>query len=126
MYEAILRDWIWADGRGPELKNAHYRANGAGLVALDYLNPDHKSDVDVRHLIFRAAQVHMFTPEEVYNVIRDEISWGSLNQAAVVNLGKSAWFRSFNPHHLTQCNHYRVMFYDEYLDVICEGITAAN
>ena len=125
MYEVVLRDWIWAAGRGPELRRVHHLANGIGLVAIDYGNPDYASEADLKHLIFHRVQVHVFTPEEVHNYAGDEVRWGpSINQAAAVNLGKSAWLLSFAQRHLVRCNHYRLMFYDEYLDVICEGISA--
>ena len=59
--------------------------------------------------------------------LRDEVRWGALiNQAAIVNFGKSEWLLSFSQQHLARCKHYRLMFYDGYLDVICENITAEN
>ena len=127
MYQAVLRDRIWAEGRGPELRRAHFRGDGLILVALEYLNPDWSSEADVKHLVVHRAQVHLYTPEEVYNSTRDEVRWGpSINQAAVVNLGKSAWLLTFSQRHLARCEHYRIMFYDQYLDVICENISAED
>jgi hypothetical protein len=126
MYTVVLRDWIWASGRGPELRRAHFRGHGLNLIALDYLNPDWASDDDVRHLIIHKEQVHQTTPEEVHNYSSDTVRWGpSINQAAVVELGKSSWLLSFSQQHLGNCKHYRIMFYDQYLDIICENITAA-
>jgi hypothetical protein len=94
------------------------------LRALEYLNPD---EADVRHLLFQGTQVSMFTPEEVYNYGRDEIDWGpAIDQAAAVNLGKSEWLLTFAQQHLERCSHYRIMFYDEFLDVICENVGAAS
>ncbi len=66
----------------------------------------------------------MFTPEEV--IAPDGFIGLSDLPAAVVNLGKTAWLRSFTPTHLANCDHYRALFYDECLDVICEGITAED
>jgi hypothetical protein len=128
MYEPILRDWIWAEGRGPELRRAYFLGGiGWTLTALEYLNPDSSSQEDTKHLILHRAQVHQFTPHEVYNYARDEVRWGpSINQAAVVDLGKSEWLLTFSQQHLARCKHYRLMFYDDYLDVICENITAEN
>ena len=75
------------------------------------------------HLRFQKAQVSMFTPEEVCSV--GDVPWGpNLNFAAAVDLGRSAWLQSFAQQHLDQCRHFRVMFYDYRLDIICEGITA--
>jgi len=126
MYKPVLRDWIWSEGRGPELRRAHFRGSGLHLIALDYLNPDWSSEDDLRHLIIHKGQVHQSTPEEVYNRSRDEVQWGpSINQAAVVDLGKSDWLLAFAQRHLSKCRHYRIMFYDEYLDIICEDVTAA-
>lgn len=127
MYEPFLRDKIWAEGRGPELRRAYFRGGQFGLIALEYVNPDWSSEADIKHLILHRTQAHLYTPEEVYNVTRDEVRWGPpINQAAIVNLGKSEWLLSFSQRHLARCNHYRLMFYDEYLDVICENITAGD
>jgi hypothetical protein len=91
------------------------------IVALEYENPDGASG----HLVIHRAQVHMFTPEEVHNPLLDEVQWGpSIGSAAVVNLGKSEWLLTFDQRHLALCNHYRIMFYDEYFDIICENISA--
>jgi hypothetical protein len=128
MYQPILRDWIWAEGRGPILRCVHYAGvPKLKVVALDYLNPDSRSDADLRHLVVHQAQVSMFTPEEVHNYAREGIDWGpSVNRAAVVNLNRSDWLLAFEQRHLARCNHYRLMFYDQILDLICEGITAAT
>ncbi|WP_315712519.1 MULTISPECIES: hypothetical protein [unclassified Bradyrhizobium] len=127
MYKPILRDWIWADGRGPELRRGHFFGHGLNLIALDYLNPDWASEDDMRHLILHKVQVHQVTPEEVHDYSREIVSWGpAIDQAAVVDLGKSDWLLSFAQRHLARCRHFRIMFYDEYVDVICESITAAH
>jgi hypothetical protein len=96
------------------------------LIALDYLNPDHASETEVRHLKIHGGQVFQYTPEEVYRRSGDSVSWGpAINQAAAVNLGRSEWLLSFAQRHLGNCRHYRIMFYDEWLDIVCENITAA-
>jgi hypothetical protein len=102
----------------------HFLGTGFNLVALEYMNPD---CADIKHLVLQGTQVHLFTPEEVYNCLRDEVRWGpSIDSAALVNLGKSEWLLTFDQRHLARCNHYRIMFYDEYLDIICENISADN
>jgi len=108
------------DGRGPELKRVHYRSNGSLLVATDYLNPDEE---ELRHLLFIKPQVFMFTPEEV---VGNDVPWGTgnLGSAGIVCLGRSPWLESFAPANLGKCQHFRIAFYDEYLDVICERIEA--
>jgi hypothetical protein len=125
MIERLLRDQIWASGRGPELRRVHIPPRSASIVAIDYLNPDARSDNEMKHLVIHRPQVSMTTPEEVYSYSADKIDWGPPpRQAAVVNLGKTEWLRSFAQRHLTQCNHYRILFYDQIIDLICEGISA--
>lgn|SRR5215813_7128732 len=131
MHRGVLRTWLWTEGRGPKLRRVHYTGTRAPhpvrLRALDYLNPNWGSDVEIRHLEFNQARVWMFTSEEVHNYGRDGISWGAaIDHAAAVNLGKSEWLLSFAQQHLDRCNHYRIMFYDEFLDVICESVGACR
>jgi hypothetical protein len=120
----ILRESFYHDGRGPELQKVHYAGNGIVLKAIDYFNPDdeHKTET-LKHLLFLRPQVFMFTPEEVYDY-RSAMNWAEYGNAAIVCLGKSKWLQSFSPRHFSKCLHYQVMFYDEFLDVICEGIEA--
>jgi hypothetical protein len=105
----------------------HYRGNGATLAAIDYFNPDDShAPENLKHLLFVRPQVFKFTPEEVHNVAEDEVPWGrgSFGSAGIASLGLSAWLKSFAPQHLSNCQHFRVMFYDQYLDIICERIDA--
>ena len=46
----------------------------------------------------------------------------TVRPAAIISLGKSPWLLSFRQQHLAQCSHFQIMFYDEYLDIICETI----
>ena len=87
---------------------------GRQLVGAEYTNPD--EDL-VRHLRFRTVQVVQVTPDEV---VRLDDPSGS------VDLGRSGWQGTFNPHHLSGCSHIRARFYDEALDVICEGVEAGR
>jgi hypothetical protein len=122
----ILKESFYHDGRGPELKQVHYANNGVILKAINYFNPDDEyTPENLKHLLFLRPQVFMFTPEEVLDYT-EEINWGEYNNAAIVCLGKSKWLESFSPRHLDKCLHYQVMFYDEFLDVICEGIEAKS
>jgi hypothetical protein len=68
----------------------------------------------------------MFTPEEVENYGTKLVDWAATSKAAAVCLGRSPWLRSFSLRHLAKCEHYRVMFYDQFLDIICEGIEAGS
>jgi hypothetical protein len=123
MHKAVLRDKIWTEGRGPELYRVHYAGRGEILVALEYLNPDWRSEEEVRHLVIGRAHVFMFTPEEVHDYAQDDVRWGpQVDHAAVANLGKSTWLRTFSQQHLARCDHFRILFYDQILDVICEEI----
>lgn len=120
----ILRESFYHEGRGPELQKVYYVGNGTILKAIDYFNPDDEFIPDrMKHLLFEKPQIFMFTPEEVYNDSSD-IQWHKYNNAAILCLGKSNWLESFSPRHLNRCLHYQVMFYDHYLDVICESIEA--
>lgn len=120
--EPVLKEEFHHDGRGPELQLVHYSKDGSSILAIDYFNPEDKYvPENLKHLLLHKAQVFMFTPEEVYGFVK-EINWGKTEKAAVLCLGQSKWLKSFNPMHLGKCKHYRVMFYDEYLDIICEGI----
>ena len=122
----VLRDDFFHDGRGPELKAAHYSPPGSKLLAVDYVNPPLRDAPygDLRHVEFFNAQVFMFTPEEVENYDNSPTPWAATNNGAAISLGRSSWLRSFAPGHLERCEHYRFMFYDEFLDIICEEARA--
>jgi len=121
MVRPILRGEFFHDGRGPELVKVHYRGRGSTIAAADYTNP---GDPGLRHLLFVGPQTFMFTPEEVENFA--PVSWEATGNASAVCLGRSEWFHSFSTRHLDKCQHYRVMFYDEFLDIICERIEARD
>ena len=119
--EPVLHDRFYHNGRGPTLVTAHYAHTGSTIAAVDYRNPDESR---LRHLVFQRSQVFMFTSEEVANYTATNVDWSKAGSAAAVNLGRSPWLRSFSPTHLERCNHFRFMFYDEYLDIICDGVEA--
>lgn len=121
--EPFLKEFFYHDGRGPELQKVHFSYRGQILAAIDYFNPDDEySAENLKHLVFLRPQVFMFTPEEVYNYSLTSVDWGKVDKASMVVIHESAWFRSFDPRHLGQCRHYQIMFYDEFLDVVCEGV----
>lgn len=111
------------DGRGPELRQAHWGARGRDLLAIDYFNPEVKyTPENLRHVRFVNGQVVLVTPEEV-------VAPGTLGDllvryspAAAFDCGRDAWLMSFSPRHLARCSHYQLMFYDELYDVICERL----
>ena len=59
----------------------------------------------------------MFTPEEVI---------GQPGDGGATDLGRSEWLQSFTQRHLGACRHFRLLFYDELLDVICESLEFAD
>jgi hypothetical protein len=115
---------FYHDGRGPELVHAHWAAHGTMLVAINYYNPDSKHDATgLRHVRFVRPQVVMITPEEVIDYQRLGLSDAlGKSRAALWDLGKSEWLQSFVQRHLHRCHHFRLMFYDELIDVVCEEI----
>jgi hypothetical protein len=64
----------------------------------------------------------MFMPEEVENCGSSVVNWIDIGKAALVCLGRSPWLTVFNQYHLKECLHFRVMFYADFLDVICQDI----
>lgn len=115
---------FYHDGRGPELLKVHYGQDGLPLLAIDFVNSDYEEcdNKNIKHILFVKPQVFMFTPEEVFNYAAFPIDWAKYGKAALFCLGRSPWVLSFAPRHLIACSHFRAMFYDEFLDVICEGI----
>ncbi len=122
MAKSIHLDLFHGDGRGPELQRICWTEDGRGLRAIDYFTDDVAYEPEnLRHVTFTGLQVVMFTPEEVINsgIVPAE---ARTPRAAMFDLGQDAWFQSFNPQHLADCSHYRLEFYDEYLDVICTRV----
>ncbi len=115
---ALHVESFWHDGRGPVLEQVHYNENGTLLTAIDYRNSDGAGG----HLVFIKCQVFMFTPEEVENYGASALNGHDTGKAALFCLGRSQWLASFAQHHLKECFHFKVMFYDEFLDVICQDI----
>ena len=118
--QAMHAEFCWHSGRGPELRQVFYHRQGVQLKAINYINPDGEA----RHLLFVNSQVFMFKPEEVENYASSVVNWVDMDKAAIVRLRRSPWLASFNPYHLKECAHFRIMFYDEFLDVICRDIVA--
>ena len=111
------------DGRGPELRRIRWDDYGRRLLAVDYFNPEAEYRAEnLCRVGFVNSQVVMITPEEV---ISPEAMGDLLiryKPAAAFDRGRDAWLDSFSPRHLANCTHYQLMFYDELLDVICEGL----
>ena len=121
--QPVHEERFYHEGRGPELRRAHWSAHGTSLRAIDYFNPDVPHTPDhLSHVRFIRPQVVAITPEEVidYRALGDGLV--RYRPAALFDLGRSAWLESFNPHHLVRCRHYQLFFYDQLFDVICEGL----
>ena len=121
--EALHASAFYSDGRGPDLIEVHLAKNSAHLLAIDFKNPD---SMETDHLVFIKAQSYMFTPNEVVGDGLEEIDYAAHPTASLFSLGKSKWFDMFHDYHLENCIHIRAVFYDEDLDVICEGVAVGN
>lgn len=99
-----------SDGRGPELVKLVWGLAGAKLIGAEYRNPDEPTPMHVR---FLKAQTVMMTPDDVVGL--DDL-------VGLVDLGQTPWLKQISPHHLGSCSHVRARFYDEAVEVICEGI----
>jgi len=119
----ILKDRFHHDGRGPELVKAWIEDGGLYLEAIDFFNPEdpHKHEYK-KHLWFDSPQAFMVTPEEEFHVAKRKIDWAEVGKAALFDLGRTQWCEEFSNRHSSRCRHYLAMFYDEYLDILCEGI----
>jgi hypothetical protein len=119
----IFIEQFYHDGRGPELQKVHYKSNGRVIVGTDYYLADQPyTPENLRHVKFIKPVAFMLTPEEVENYKSIFNPWEGDKRFALVDFGKSSWLQQFSSSHLANCSHYRCMFYDEFLDVICEGI----
>jgi hypothetical protein len=113
---------FWHEGRGPELRRVLWNSSGTSIRAIEYVNPDWTSaDMAVRHVIFQAPQVVQITPEEVIGADQLGTRYADHRPAAMFDLGRSTWLESFASGHLARCRHIQMLFYDELIDVICEG-----
>ena len=115
----VFVDDFYSDGRGPTLQEVHWGLHSSILHAIDFVNPEEDT---LKHVRFEGMQVFKFTPEEVINYPALSPIWKQDRKAGIICLGKSPWLESFNPHHLKSCAHYQLLFYDELVDVICEGL----
>ena len=115
MIERIADDKFPFDGRGPELHRAIWTNRGTTLAAIEYIDVDGT----LRHVRFHGSQVAMFTPEEV-------MALASLSHKGALDLGRSEWLQSFHEYHLGRCHHFRLLFYDDLLDIICESLDFAD
>lgn len=104
------RNQFRSDGRGPELVRLVWGLANAQLVGAEYRNPD---DPALMHVRFLKSQAVRITPDEVV---------GDEDPDGVTDLGVIPWQAELDPFHLENCTHVRARFYDEAVDVICEGV----
>jgi hypothetical protein len=121
MGDPIHTTAFYHDGRGPTLQKVHWDAGGTILRAIDYVNPNDEG-VALKHVAFLKPQVAMVTPEEVIDYGRVGSDLSRHKPAAMFDLGRSDWLRSFAPRHLERCRHFQLFFYDELFEVLAEGV----
>jgi hypothetical protein len=121
MVQPIHLELFYSEGRGPQLINLCWKFRGCVLEAVEFMLPGAASEEDLRYVRFLRPQVVMRTPEEVIDYRKLE-HFTKHRPAAMFDLGKSDWLKSFSQQHLGKCSHYQLLFYDELLDVIAEGV----
>ena len=121
MIHPVHIESFYSDGRGPELVALHWSLRGIVLEAAEFKLPDAESSEDLRHVRFLRPQVVMITPDEVIDYRAPSAHLCDHGPAAMFDLGKSEWLRSFSPEHLEKCSHLQFYFYDELIDVVAEG-----
>lgn len=121
--EILLEHEFHHDGRGPELQRVVWIHNGVILRGFEYYNPEDAYEEEyIKHLELVGLEAYSMAGEEVHSNI---LATGESN-AAIFKVVNSPWLKQFNPSHLTECDHYQIMFYDEIYDVICKEIKAGK
>lgn len=120
----MLPDTFRHDGRGPVLRCAHFSAP-LRLVAVDRDVPESAAGAGQNiHILFLGLQAFCITPEEVGNSTWHCLMGDDTGTYAAFEVLRSPWLASLGPEHLARCHHFVFVFYDEYLDVICEPVEA--
>ena len=121
MIEPILENEFHHDGRGPELQRVVWTHEGVILKGFEYYNPeDVYEEANIKNITFEKVEAISMASEEVHGSI---VANGK-DKAAIHKILDSKWKRQFNSQHISDCEHYQIMFYDEIYDVICKSITA--
>lgn len=118
MITIIEKEKFYHDGRGPELIKINYNDSGVVINSIDYRNPDSES---LQNISFVKSQAFMITPEEEYDY-NSVSEYLKNDKGALFNLNKSEWYKSFTNRHSHNCNHYKMVFYDEIIDLLCEDV----
>lgn len=124
--QPVNLDEFWRDGRGPELRRVVWNADGTVILAIEYLNPDWTNEeTDLRHVIIKRPQAVQITPEEVVSPDQYGTRYVDHPRAAMFDLGRSDWLESFMPTHLVSSRHVQMLFYEQLIDVVCDGVRCA-
>lgn len=107
---------FYHDGRGPTLEKVIWEHNGIILKGFQFRNPD--NDI-LKHLLIEKIEAFSFAGEEVHGNILANIH----SKAAIFKIENSNWMKNFNQRHISDCDHFQIMFYDEIYDVICQNIS---
>jgi hypothetical protein len=121
MIRPVHIEIFYGDGRGPDLRRICWSDRGR-LEAIEFTPNDYALKDDLHHVRFTGLQVVMITPEEVINYTKMNPYLAKHRPAMMFDLEKSEWLRAFSPMHLAKCRHYQLLFYDELVDVIAEGV----
>lgn len=115
----VLEQSFYHDGRGPELQRVIWAHNGIILIGFEYFNPDDVYEPEhLKHLKLVGVEAYSMASEEVHG----NICAVPGSRAAIWLIEDSEWLSQFQQWHLTDCNHYQIMFYDEIYDVVCKEI----
>ena len=109
------------------LAAAHFGSAPLELLAVDCRIPqcDGAAEETI-HIKFRGVQSFAVTAEESGNNAWHCIVGEGLQSHAAFELLASPLLAGQNPAHLKRCHHFVFVFYDEYLDVVCESVEAQS
>lgn len=118
-----LENEFYHEGRGPELQDVVWVQKGVILKGFNYYNPDDIFEEQyIKHIIIVAPQIIMQASEETHpNMLHVKES-----KASIVKVLNSDWLSQFKSSHLSKCNHFQIVFYDEIYDIICNDIIAGK
>jgi hypothetical protein len=109
MIEPILEDKFHHDGRGPELQRVIWAYDGKILKGFEYYNPEDTYDEEnIKNITLEKVEAFSMSSEEVHGGI---VANGE-TRAAIHKILDSQWKKQFNPHHVSDCDHFQIMFYD--------------
>jgi hypothetical protein len=127
-----ISEFFGFDGRGPEihrfihdrdlLKEGSFpdrRKPPGNIVGIEYFWFEHP---EMAWVIFKKQQVIQIVPEEVCSYWFTKFVSERQKGVGIYVVEDSEWLRSFSQRHLSRCRHFIIMFYDDIIEVICEGL----